>query len=288
MRKIFRNPYRHISFLLSSLLFAPLAVSSPWEQVKTPSTQAPQSIGSYANGCLAGAASLPLHGEGYQVLRSERLRYYGHPSSVSFIQRLAALTSEQLDTTLLIADMSLPKGGRFSTGHRSHQTGLDIDIWLKLADKRLSAQQLSNPKPLSVVNLKQYKLLKQNWDLRHFELIKLAASDEGVARIFVHPVIKNKLCTTENAGDREWLRKVRPWWGHHSHMHVRLRCPEGNHGCVEQAPPPKGDGCGAELQSWKPKPVQAQANKPKSKPTNRVKKKKVMPEQCLQLIRQQS
>lgn len=283
MRKIFRTSTPYISFL-SLLLIAPSAFASPWEQVKSPSNHAPQAVGSYANGCLVGAASLPLQGKGYQVLRSERLRFYGHPETVSFIQRLADLASDQLNTTLLIADMSLPKGGRFSTGHRSHQTGLDIDIWLKLADKKLSPQQLSNPKAMSVVNIRQYKLLKNNWDFRHFELIKMAASDEDVARIFVHPVIKNKLCSTENAGDRDWLRKVRPWWGHHSHMHVRLRCPEGSVGCVDQAPPPEGDGCGAELQSWKPKPVQSPVKKAESKPVNTVKPKKVMPELCQQLI----
>jgi penicillin-insensitive murein endopeptidase len=33
-------------------------------------------------------------------------------------------------------------------------------------------------------------------------------------------------------------------------MHVRLACPPGSSECVAQEPPPEGDGCGAELQSW--------------------------------------
>lgn len=44
-----------------------------------------------------------------------------------------------------------------------------------------------------------------------------------------------------------WLRKVRPWWGHDSHMQVRRACPEGAAGCIPQEPPPAGDSCGAEL-----------------------------------------
>ena len=50
-------------------------------------------------------------------------------------------------------------------------------------------------------------------------------------------------------GDRSWLNKIRPWYGHHYHFHVRLRCPAGSVGCENQAPPPAGDGC-ADAQRW--------------------------------------
>lgn len=45
--------------------------ASPWEKFKTPTQGEAQSIGSYANGCLAGGEALPLEGEGYQVIRSK-------------------------------------------------------------------------------------------------------------------------------------------------------------------------------------------------------------------------
>ncbi|GAK83963.1 murein endopeptidase [Vibrio ponticus] len=89
----------------------------------------------------------------------------------------------------------MPQGGRFSSGHSSHQTGLDADIWLRLADTKLSAAALSLPKPKSLVDMSAYKLSTKNWDNRHFRLIKMAAKDEEVARIFVHPVIKEQLCS---------------------------------------------------------------------------------------------
>ena len=157
--------------------------ATPWEQIGAPSQDPPQAIGSYANGCLAGGASLPLNGDGYQVIRSQRERYYGHPEAISFIERLGALSQQHLDTNILIGDISLPQGGRFSSGHSSHQTGLDIDIWLRLADSPLSDSQLAKPTPHSVVNLEEYRLLKSQWDQRHFELVKMAANDEQVARI---------------------------------------------------------------------------------------------------------
>jgi penicillin-insensitive murein endopeptidase len=49
---------------------------------------APRAIGAYNNGCIAGAAELPLNGPGWQVMRVSRNRYWGHPSLVAFVERL--------------------------------------------------------------------------------------------------------------------------------------------------------------------------------------------------------
>ena len=50
--------------------------------------------------------------------------------------------------------------------------------------------------------------------------------DARVNRIFVTPPVKLQMCA--DAGrDRAWLRKIRPWWNHHDHFHVRLNCPAG-------------------------------------------------------------
>ncbi len=192
--------------------------------------------------------------------------------------------NQDLSTTLLVGDLSLARGGRFSSGHSSHQTGLDIDIWLRLADEPLSYNELQLPKPMSVVDLKKYKILENRWETRHFELIRSAAQSEDVARIFVHPVIKEQLCKQEGEKDRGWLRKVRPWWGHHYHFHVRLNCPESSANCINQAPPPVGDGCGAELASWQPKATPPPVAKKTVKTTPKPKKKKIMPAQCQPLL----
>ncbi|WP_162047023.1 penicillin-insensitive murein endopeptidase [Vibrio taketomensis] len=275
--------------MVFSLLSLPLH-ASPWESLSKPNQLPPQAIGSYANGCLYGAEALPLQGLGYQVLRSQNHRYYGHPNTIAFIERLSAHARKDLHTHLLIGDMSLPQGGRFSSGHTSHQTGLDVDIWLRLADTKLSQAALKVPKPKSLVNMSSYEFIDANWDNRHYRLIKSAAQDAEVARIFVHPLIKEKLCSVSGK-DREWLRKVRPWWGHNYHMHVRLRCPEGDSSCINQAPPPKGSGCGVEVASWHPK-HQVKTYRPKSKSVKKStsdkktasKPKKISPQQCLQLI----
>ena len=87
------------------------------------------------------------------------------------------------------------------------------------------------------------------WTGAHSQVIKAAARDEAVARIFVNAAIKRRLCESAGEDDSAWLRKVRPWWGHDSHFHVRLHCPDAG-ACVEQDPPPEGDGCDTELDWW--------------------------------------
>jgi penicillin-insensitive murein endopeptidase len=77
-----------------------------------------------------------------------------------------------------------------------------------------------------------------------------------VDRIFINPAIKKAMCESVPAnGDRSWLRKLRPWWGHDEHFHVRLACPADSPDCFVQAPMPDGDGCGAELESWLDRPT---------------------------------
>jgi penicillin-insensitive murein endopeptidase len=87
-----------------------------------------------------------------------------------------------------------------------------------------------------------------SWTRAHHEIIKAAAKDPAVARIFVFPGAKVQMCRDET-GNRSYLRKIRPWYGHHYHFHVRLNCPRGARGCVDQDAPPPGDGC-AEAQEW--------------------------------------
>ncbi len=40
-------------------------------------------------------------------------------------------------------------------------------------------------------------------------------------------------------GDRAWLTKIRPMFGHNYHFHIRLACPTGEEGCADQDPPPR-------------------------------------------------
>lgn len=266
---------------LLALLFCAGLSASPWEEVKFASGDVPEAIGSYANGCLAGAHPLPFEGDGYQILRSSRKRYFAHPTTVTYLQSLAARVNRQLNAYLLIGDISLPKGGPFSSGHRSHQSGLDADIWLQLPVEKQTPYFLKHPKAVSVVDSEHFRLRKETWRDDYFALIKMAADQDVVSRIFVHPVIKQRLCRMSVSEDRHWLRKVRPWWGHTSHFHVRLNCPEGDTLCRAQPEPPEGNGCGAELASWSPSPGEVLTPPPEKNPA-----RKLLPQQCLSLLRE--
>ncbi|GAA3580959.1 penicillin-insensitive murein endopeptidase [Gibbsiella greigii] len=250
-------------FGLAALLASASAMAlTPWQKIDHPVAGAPQAIGGFSNGCLIGAQPLPLEAADYQVMRTDQRRYFGHPDLLAFIQRLGSEAGQNALGTVLIGDMAMPAGGRFSSGHASHQSGLDVDIWLQLPRQRWSQQQLLKPQPIDLVSADGKRVVERQWQPQVGQLIKLAAQDHEVTRIFVNPAIKQRLC--EDAGsDRAWLQKVRPWFGHRAHMHVRLRCPAGSLECKEQDAPPAGDGCGAELASWfKPHLPSAKPGKP--------------------------
>lgn len=259
--------------MLSWLLV--MAINNPWAQLHTPSQGMAEPIGSYSAGCLQGARPLPLQSPYYQILRPSQGRYYGHSDLIQYITTLTAQAHQQQLPPLLVGDMAMARGGPFLSGHKSHQIGLDVDFWFRFAKPRLSASQLEHPKPLDMVSTNN-RTVNKNFGWQQAALLQFAASDNRVDRIFVHPAIKKALCSS-GSPDREWLRKIRPWFGHRAHFHVRLRCPANAVDCKPQKPLPVGDGCGPELESWFSGPTEVtQHAKPNPLPT--------LPARCEQLL----
>ena len=215
-----------------------------------PAPLAARAIGSYAKGCLAGAVALPINGPDWQVMRLSRNRNWGTPQLLDFLEKFAS-DARALDgwPGLLVGDMSQPRGGPMITGHSSHQIGLDVDIWLTpMPDRILTPEERENMMAVSMLK-DPFTVDPDKWTPLHTKLIKRAASYPEVERIFVHPAIKKLLC--DQAGnDRAWLAKVRPWWNHYYHFHVRVACPPEDSDCEPQKPPNGDDGCGQELSTW--------------------------------------
>lgn len=235
---------------------------------KDASEHSPAPFGSYAKGCVAGAEQLAETGPTWQAMRLSRNRNWGHPEAIDFIEKLSKSAAKQPGWKgLYIGDISQPRGGPMLSGHRSHQIGLDIDIWmLPPTDLTLSRRQREN---ISSISMRRAKgaYVNKDWTRAHHNILKAAAKDPRVARIFVFPGAKVQMCK-DAKGNRSWLRKIRPWYGHHYHFHVRLACPKRARGCVDQAPPPKGDGC-ADAQQWVRNilnPPPPDPNAPKAKP----------------------
>ncbi len=200
-------------------------------------------------------------------MRPSRHRHFGHPNLVRFIENLAQTGHSQYGTVLLIGDLGQARGGPTPSGHRSHQTGLDVDIWYLLSPVATTRsldfterETLSSP---SVLVGKSDLINEKQWSTVHEKILQFAAQQPEVDRIFVNPSVKRLLCSQKPTHD--WLRKIRPWWGHDDHFHVRLKCPADSKDCTGQEPLPPGDGCDAKLAWWfseeakKPAPV---INKP--------------------------
>jgi penicillin-insensitive murein DD-endopeptidase len=201
-------------------------------------------VGFYAKGCIAGAEPLPINGETWQVMRLSRNRYWAHPDMVALLKRLAAKAHKDAGWPgILVGDMSQPRGGPMITGHASHQVGLDADIWLTpMPDRQLSRNEREEMSATMMVRSDRLDIDPTVWTPNHLAVIRAAAQEPRVQRIFVNAAIKKALCR-EAKGDRSWLSKVRPMYGHDYHFHIRIKCPAGSSECEAQQPPPDGEGC---------------------------------------------
>jgi penicillin-insensitive murein endopeptidase len=209
-------------------------------------------VGFYAKGCIAGAAAMPINGETWQVMRLSRNRNWAHPAMVALLQRLAAKAHKDAGWPgILVGDMSQPRGGPMFTGHASHQVGLDADIWLTpMPNRTLSRNEREEMSAVMTVRSDRLDIDPHAWTPTHLTVIKDAALEPSVQRIFVNAAIKKALCR-EAKGDRGWLSKVRPMYGHDYHFHIRIRCPAGAGECEGQPEPSDSEGCSAgDLAYW--------------------------------------
>ncbi|MCB8838031.1 penicillin-insensitive murein endopeptidase [Aurantimonas sp. VKM B-3413] len=247
----------------------------------------PESVGFYSNGCLAGGAQLPADGPTWQAMRLSRDRRWGMPATVRFIEDLSREAARRgIWPGLLLGDLGQARGGPLPFGHASHQIGLDFDVWLRpMPNPRLTERQREDYPFRSVLKPGTFTVDDRIWNDHYTALIKLAAEEPQVQRIFVNPGIKKKLCDTVS-GDRRWMNKVRPYYGHDEHFHVRLFCPPGSADCKEQRSTGTGDGCD-QLSWWfnvalkPPPPPKPGAKKPTPKPPLTL---SGMPRQCTYVL----
>lgn len=228
----------------------------------------PQVFGGYARGCAAGLVQMPESGPTWQAMRLSRNRNWGHPDLVQFLADLSA-TARQLGWAgLYIGDMSQPRGGPMKSGHASHQVGLDADIWM-LPPGRLNLSRAERENLSSIsVRTEDQKRINGNWTRGHHQILRAAASDPRVDRIFVAAAVKIEMCRSARPSDKAWMQKIRPLYGHNTHFHVRLKCPAGSPGCERQSPSVSelskgGDGCDDSLTWWVTTYLEELKNPPK-------------------------
>ena len=138
------------------------------------------------------------------------------------------------------------------TGHASHQVGLDADIWLTpMPNRQLSRDEREEMSAVMMVRADRLDIDPNVWTPTHLAVIRAAAQEPTVQRIFVNAAIKKALCR-EAKGDRCWLHKVRPMYGHDYHFHIRIKCPPRQRRMREPSPiRTEGEGCSAgDLAYW--------------------------------------
>lgn len=236
--------------------------------VAAASDQPPEAIGDYSRGCGAGFVQLPQSGPTWQAMRLSRNRNWGHPQLVDYVIGLSEVATQLGWRGLYVGDMAQPRGGPSQSGHVSHQSGLDVDIWYTPPPSlSLSAGEREELGAM-IVRTDDQRRVNGNWSPSHAALLEAAARDRRVDRIFVAAAIKIDMCRTAKASDKKWLQKIRPLYGHHDHFHVRLKCPAGSPTCKTQSPTVSelsngGDGCDETLTWWVTTYLDEVANPPK-------------------------
>ncbi|NIQ15782.1 MAG: penicillin-insensitive murein endopeptidase [Candidatus Dadabacteria bacterium] len=237
-----------------------------------------ESIGDYHAGCVKKSIELPNGGSGYQIIRPSRKRYYGNQITIDYIRKLSRKFNKKYKSNILIADISKKGGGPIPYEHSSHQTGLDADILLFHKENYIelyTREEREELEPNSVLDETKKKIDFSKWEELNGELLKTAANYSEVNRIFINPAIKKHLCNRYE--NESWLKKLRPWWGHDGHFHVRLKCPDNNHKCVDQKNPGHIE-CGEELDFWLSDEAFAKRKRERAKP--RRKKALRLPPEC--------
>src|ERR1700686_4125528 len=176
-------------------------------------------VGFYAKGCIAGAQALPIDGETWQVMRLSRNRNWAHPDMVALLKRLAANVHKDARWPgILVGDMSQTRRRAVFPRHPRHQVGLDADIWLTpMPDRRLSRNEREEMSAVMMVRADRLDIDPSAWTANHLMLIRDAAREPSVQRIFVNAAIKKALCR-EAKGDRGWVSQGRPMYGHDYHF----------------------------------------------------------------------
>jgi penicillin-insensitive murein endopeptidase len=263
-----------------------LAAKQLFARKLLPAAMPPRVIGSYVAGCIAGAEQMPINGDTWQVMRLSRNRYWGHPDMVALLKRLSVKAHKDAGWPgILVGDIGQPRGGPALSGHASHQLGLDADIWLTpMPDHMLSREEREEKSAVMMVRDDRLDVDPKVFTPGHLLILRDAAQEPSVQRIFVNAAIKKALCR-DAKGDRSWLSKIRPWWGHDYHFHIRMTCPPGSSECKGQPSQSGGEGCSAsDLAYWfKDSIIHPQPPKEPPKPSHAI-TLAALPAACKQVL----
>ena len=210
--------------------------------LKAPPPGPARIIGGTGLGCIAGAVALPPDGPGWQAVRVSRNRHWGHPALVGFLRDFAGPPGAGLPA-LWIGDLASRGAGPCPMAIPATRPGsTPISGWSFPRSRRCRPPRgrISRSRPWCC-------RMRAGWT-RALAPAACRADPAGGRAAGRRPGAgqpRHQAGAVPHRAGGAWLRLVRPWRGHDSHMHVRLRCPDGQPECRDQPPPPPGDGCDA-------------------------------------------
>lgn len=197
-----------------------------------------QSIGSAANGRLEHGMQLP-RGKGYYRRRPHRA--WGANHTIYHIRRAISTVRSRHPKLhdVAIGDLSRRKGGPLG-GHRSHQSGRDVDIGLYF-------KKVPKGYPRNFIRgTKRNVDISATWHLIE-AFADTADTSSGVAMMFLDYDLQKLLYEEAKANgvSKPRLRKlfqyprgkssptgiIRHEPGHGGHVHVRFKCPPSDNNC---------------------------------------------------------
>ncbi|MBU1221786.1 penicillin-insensitive murein endopeptidase [Myxococcota bacterium] len=212
----------------------------PWKAISK--IKKTLSIGSCWHGALHRPEKIKTRGRGYGVLPRTVKR--GHDWGTSELIRLvrdisAAVAKAYPGSHLAIGDLSRQTGG-FAPGHRSHQSGRDVDLGFYMINKNHKYMRVHDNFPRFNTIARgegPYKHLifdlERNWEL----VEQLLNHHSGVTLIIVDKSIKALLISYAEAVARppaliaKARRIIRHASWHEDHFHVRIGCPANQPYC---------------------------------------------------------
>lgn len=238
-----------------------------------------ESLGGYSLGCLRGGKTFKGNENGIVISQSRRGRFWGHSQLIDLLTELGEFSYQRHKKFLILGDLSLSRGGPTFGGHSSHQNGLDVDIWFEVLSKKPHWDWIETQEMKTVLTKTGFN---KDFGKVQISILDYLSQDERVARIFVHPKIKKFLCENKKIKS-DGLRKIRPWYGHDDHLHLRLKCSPKDKECVDQKEPEEGDGCD-QLDWWFSEEAKSELEKRvytfQSQKLDYIEKNHNLPESC--------
>lgn len=210
-----------------------------------------QAIGSVNEGRLENAIDmLALQKEkdpaGFKMIRPERKSYFATSEMAHLISVMGDFTKKQMPGhSMTIGDISYKNGGKIGS-HKSHQTGLDVDVAFYFNNKTFLGYFASG---VLIDKPHGSWMVQEQWAL-YKELVRTQLVD----RIFIHRVLKKSLCeqaikSGEFSKDQtsglvyETLRRLIADGEHFTHFHLRAKCSKAQTRCRQMAEPVNTSGC---------------------------------------------